>query len=251
MKTSRTISVRLTSFAGPSCRAGVIRLSVQLDGLIGHPRSALTLTSEAILETLESSSLRRLSGRRNLKGIRSISVCPALVFLFIRSKISILGGKYTPEEIIAKFSLNDADPHFQYPYNHLLKIQEPVSAADLSTPYLHDEQNNPCFIVAKVGQTTDRTFGRFSHLESYRCDELGSKESWEAAIFNFDKRSGNFSNKGDSGSLIFNMEGKTVAFRHSGRPRSFSNHITYATPAHFVIDQLRAHYPYADFSRTT
>lgn len=113
-------------------------------------------------------------------------------------------------------------------------------------PYSYDKQGNTCFIVAKNGQTTDLTFGRFSALEAYTCDEF-ENDSWQAAVFNFD--TGSFSAKGDSGSLIFNAKGKMVAFVHSGMPRGLSNHVTFGTPAHFVIEQIRERFPHADFDR--
>jgi hypothetical protein len=49
-----------------------------------------------------------------------------------------------------------------------------------------------------VGNTTDLTVGRYSGLEAYLSDDLGV-ESIELAIYNYDKRSGPFSTKGDSG----------------------------------------------------
>ncbi|TFK50104.1 hypothetical protein OE88DRAFT_1809129 [Heliocybe sulcata] len=73
--------------------------------------------------------------------------------------------------------------------------------------------------------------------------------SWEVAIFNFTRE--NFSYKGDSGSCIFNAEGKMVTFLHSGMPRGMSSHVTFGTPAHFVLDHIRKRYPYADFNRGT
>jgi hypothetical protein len=38
---------------------------------------------------------------------------------------------------------------------------------------------------------------------------------------------------------------------HSGMPKGGSNHVTFATPAEFAIEQLKKRYPYADFNRTT
>jgi len=123
-----------------------------------------------------------------------------------------------------------------------------VDTAGLANPYFMDDQGNPCFIVAKHGQTTDLTFGRYSELESYHCDEL-EHDSWEVAVFNYDKKSGNFSDHGDSGSIIFNAEGKIVALLHSGMPKGLYSHVTYGTPGHFVFDQIKEHYPDADFAR--
>jgi len=141
-------------------------------------------------------------------------------------------------------------PSFKYPANHLFRILGVVTAKRLANPDFYDEQMNPAFIVAKNGQSTDLTFGRYSGLETYLCDKF-DHESIEVAIYNFDKRSGDFSAKGDSGSLIFNAEGKMFAILHSGMPRGLNSHVTFASPAHFIIEQLLTRYPHADFTRTT
>ena len=119
----------------------------------------------------------------------------------------------------------------------------------MANPYFLDDQANPCFIVAKDGQATDLTFGRCSGLEAYRCDDLDN-ESWEVAIFNFSKKHSSFSGKGDSGSAIFNSEGKIIAILHSGMPRGMHNHVTFGTPGHYVFELIKKQYPHADFART-
>jgi hypothetical protein len=139
-------------------------------------------------------------------------------------------------------------PSFKYPKDHLFRILGFVMAERLANPDFYDKQGNAAFIVAKDGQSSDLTFGRYSAMEAYTCDEF-DHDSWEVAVFNYDRRSGNFSAKGDSGSLIFNAEGQMVAILHSGMPRGFSSHVTFATPTHFVIDQIKLRYPKADFAR--
>ena len=102
----------------------------------------------------------------------------------------------------------------------------------------------------KDGSRTDLTVGRYAGLEAYLCDDLGVK-SIELAIYNYDKQSGSFSEKGDSGSLIFDGEGHMVGILHSGMLKSGGTHVTYATPAWWAIEQLKLKYPHADFNRTT
>ncbi len=104
------------------------------------------------------------------------------------------------------------------------------------------------YVVAKDSNTTDLTVGRYTGLEAYLCDEFG-KESIEVAIFNYSKTSGNFSAKGDSGSLIFTGDGRKLAVLHSGMPRGLSSHVTFGTPAWWVVDRLMLKYKYADFNR--
>ena len=138
----------------------------------------------------------------------------------------------------------------KFPSNRLLRIQGVVARELLATPDCYDENGDPVYIVGKVGNTTDFTAGRYSGLEAYLCDEFG-RESTEVAIYNYSKTSGNFSAKGDSGSLIFTGDGRMLAILHSSMPKGLSSHVTFGTPAWWAIEQLKTHYPHADFNRTT
>ncbi|KAG6859094.1 hypothetical protein C0995_011536, partial [Termitomyces sp. Mi166 len=89
----------------------------------------------------------------------------------------------------------------------------------------------------KDGNTTDLTVGHYSSLEAYTCNDLGV-ESIKLAIYNYGKGSGQFSNKGDSGSLIFNGKGHMVEILHSGMMKG-QKHVIYATPAWWAIEQLK------------
>jgi hypothetical protein len=138
-----------------------------------------------------------------------------------------------------------ANPFTSEPGKYLFKIQGHVKSERLEHPECCNEDGNPTCIVAKRGQSTDLTFGRYSPLEAYTCDISGN-ESWEIAIFNHGHKSRDFSAEGDSGSLVFNAQGEMVGIVHSAMT---SGHITFATPAHFVIEQIKSRYPYADFER--
>ena len=137
---------------------------------------------------------------------------------------------------------------FKFPTNRQLRIKGCVSREHLAAPDCLDSNGEPCLVVMKDGNTTDLTVGRYAGLEAYLCDGLGV-ESVELAVYNYDRQSGSFSDKGDSGSLIFDGEGQMVGIVHSGMPKGESNHVTYATPAWWAIEQLRLKYPYADFDR--
>lgn len=95
---------------------------------------------------------------------------------------------------------------------------------------------------------TDLTFERFSECEAYVVSGLNGS-FWEVAIFNYAKE--NFSAKDDSGSCIFNAEGKVITFLHSCMPRGMSSHVTYGMPAYFVLDQNKTRCLYADFSHAS
>ena len=149
------------------------------------------------------------------------------------------------------FWANNASPTgFKFPSNGLLRIQGVVKPELLAKPDCFDENGNPLYIVGKDGNTTDFTVGRYSATEAYLCDEFGNP-SIEVAVYNYSETSGDFSAKGDSGSLIFTGDGRMLAILHSGMPKGLSSHVTFGTPAWWAVEQLKKHYPYADFNRTT
>jgi hypothetical protein len=67
--------------------------------------------------------------------------------------------------------------------------------------------------IMKDSNTTDLTVGCYAGLKAYLCNDLDIK-SIELAICNYNKQSGPFSAKGDSGLLIFNGKGHIVSVLH-------------------------------------
>lgn len=147
------------------------------------------------------------------------------------------------------YPLNNSRTVFKFPPNRQLKITGIVTRERLANPDCFDSNNEPCLIVLKDGGASDLTVGRYAGLEAYLCDDLG-QESIELAIYNYNKQSGDFSAKGDSGSLIVDGMGNMVGVLHSGMPKGVSSHVTYATPAWWIVKQIRGKYPYVDFFRT-
>lgn len=133
---------------------------------------------------------------------------------------------------------------FTFPINRQLRINGWVTRELLANPDGFDGNGEPCLIVMKYGNATDLTVGRYTGLEAYVCDGLG-QESTELAIYNYDRDSGPFSAKGDSGSLIFDGTGKMVGILHSGMPQGVTS---FATPAWWAMEKLKAKYPHADFN---
>jgi len=112
-------------------------------------------------------------------------------------------------------------------------------------PDTEGKNGEPLYVVAKYGNTTKLTLGNYSGMDAYTCTEFGL-ESREVVVYN-GKGSGDFSAKGDSGSLIFTGDGDGLAILHSGMPRGMHNHVTYATPLWWVIKLLLERYPFAEF----
>lgn len=139
---------------------------------------------------------------------------------------------------------NDVREGFNCPVSRQMRIDGIVSKELLASPDLFDNEGKPCFIVLKQGAITDLTAGCYAGLESFLCDENGVG-SMEIAIYNFDKRSGPFSDHGDSGALVFDHLGRMVAIIHSGKSKSgglASTHVTYCTPAHWLISAHSSHH---------
>ena len=109
-----------------------------------------------------------------------------------------------------------------------------------------DKNGDPLYIAGKYGSVTKFTLGRYSGMEGYTCTEFGL-ESREVVVYNHSKTLGDFSDHGDSGSLIFTGNGDALAMLHSGMPRGKHNHVTYGTPMWWVIKQVRLKYPSAEF----
>ena len=88
---------------------------------------------------------------------------------------------------------------FKFPTNRQLRINDScVTCELLAVPNCFDSNSKPCLIVMKDGDTTDLTVGYYAGLEAYLCNDLGA-ESIELTIYDYNRQSGLFSTKGDSG----------------------------------------------------
>ncbi|KAG9016242.1 hypothetical protein FRB90_003634 [Tulasnella sp. 427] len=169
------------------------------------------------------------------------------------------------EEKLKNFTGNIVDLGNQYNVGQLEDRFWPVATfrqnktipADLQLPILRamprrlvinpdteDKNGEPLSIVGKYGNTTKLTLGNYSGMDAYTCTEFGL-ESREVVVYN-SKGAGDFSAKGDSGSLIFTGDGDGLAILHSGMPRGMHNHVTYATPLWWVFKKLLERYPSAE-----
>ncbi|KAG8941346.1 hypothetical protein FRC04_004592 [Tulasnella sp. 424] len=164
-----------------------------------------------------------------------------------------LGTAITPEVVTAKFYPQSGGmTSFKYPTGRKLKIRGTIDRELLAKPDMYDSDGQPCIIVGKDGTKTGITFGRYAGLESFLCDELGV-ESRELGIYNWDKNSGVFSDKGDSGALIWDGLGRMLGQLHSGQFKggSTTSHVTYATPGWWLLERIKAEFPSAIFFQDT
>ena len=146
-------------------------------------------------------------------------------------------------------------PTFKFPDERKLRIVSCATEDDLANPTEYDTEGRRCLMVGKDGNTTGLTVGRYAGIVSFHENEDGVV-SRELGIYNAGLNLAEpFSDKGDSGSLVWHMrdgQARMVGQLHSGRNKgkTTGNHISYATPAWYLLEQVKAEYEHADFYRT-
>jgi len=132
---------------------------------------------------------------------------------------------------------------FKYPQGRQLRINGIVPTNLLAYPDLLGDNDQPCLIVLKDGNSTDLTVGRATGVESFVRDDDTGQESIELAIYNYNKRSGEFLQKGDSGSLIVDRLGRMVGGDVQGGLDTADG-----APMWWLWPRIKAKYPYADLN---
>ena len=127
---------------------------------------------------------------------------------------------------------------------------------ELANPEEFNADGKCCYIVGKVGSTTNLTVGCYAGLVSFTVNEVGT-DSIELGIYNSGLKDVEaFSAKGDSGSLVWHSKddkGHIVGQLHSGSNKGgmTSNHVSYLTPGWYLLDQIRKKFKDADFYHHT
>jgi hypothetical protein len=97
-------------------------------------------------------------------------------------------------------------------------------------------------MVLKRGGATGLTVGRANNVFSYARTHLGdgvSRVSKEWAILPFGNKTGAFSEKGDSGSVVVDGVGRIGGLLTGGGGNKDSIDVTYVTPVSFVMKTIR------------
>ncbi|PUU81841.1 hypothetical protein B9Z19DRAFT_970454 [Tuber borchii] len=157
-----------------------------------------------------------------------------------------LGTEIPPEHFTRLMFPNSRNRHnFQYPQDRLLKIRGLISEEEMRRPKMLDKDGYPCLLVMKRGFSTGLTLGRANEFVSYVQNydpDAPPETSREWAIYSYDRKFGPFSDKGDSGSGIFDCLGRLGGLLTAGsHGQTCSIDITYATPASYILESLRAH----------
>ncbi|KAK0218127.1 hypothetical protein IW262DRAFT_1483789 [Armillaria fumosa] len=128
---------------------------------------------------------------------------------------------------------------FTYPIDRLLRLKGTIPDEEMCHPTALDQNNDPCLMVMKHGNTTGLTVGRANDVCSYaryyyNGDIAETSKEW--AILPFDSKSGAFSDKGDSGSVIVDSQGRIGGLLTGGTIGVMpSFDLTYATPISFLL----------------
>ncbi|KAJ7439344.1 hypothetical protein FB451DRAFT_1302210 [Mycena latifolia] len=133
---------------------------------------------------------------------------------------------------------------FTYPVDRLLRLKGTISDEEMRYPTARDQNDEPCLMVIKRGNTTGLTVGRANDICSYTRNYYGddtAKISKEWAILPLDYKSGAFSDKGDSGSVIVDGLGRIGGLLTGGAGATTSSDITYATPISFLLRSMQDH----------
>jgi hypothetical protein len=154
-----------------------------------------------------------------------------------------LGTKFPPDVLTAMMYPNPRNSHnFDYPGDRLLSLRGIIMDEEMRRPTMYDQNNDPCIMVIKRGRTTGLTVGRANDVFSYTRNYFGDNDfgvSKEWAVLPFDNRSGAFSAKGDSGSVVVDGAGRIGGILTGGGGTTDSSDVTYVTPIDFVLKTIR------------
>ncbi|KAI0647688.1 hypothetical protein C8Q79DRAFT_924809 [Trametes meyenii] len=162
-----------------------------------------------------------------------------------------LGKKFAPDALTRMMHPNVKNTYnFSFPSDRLLHIWGHITDDEMRKPAMYDQEGERCIMVLKRGRTTGLTVGRANNICSYTRDYFNegdgvAKKSKEWAIIPFDNKSGPFSAKGDSGSVIVDGAGRLGGILTGGAGATDSSDVTYATPGSFVLKVINAYQPLA------
>ncbi|KAF9071742.1 hypothetical protein BDP27DRAFT_1382371 [Rhodocollybia butyracea] len=163
-----------------------------------------------------------------------------------------IGTKYTSQQLRRMFNPIPGPDSFKVTQDGKLRIEGWSTLDQLAVPEDIDNTNQRCVMVAKDGNATDLTIGRYAGLVSFTENDFGVT-SIEIGIYNSGPKTAEpFSEKS---ALVWHViKGKAfiVGQLHSGQNKggSTTQHVTYCTPGEKLLENIRAKFPHPDFFRT-
>lgn len=154
-----------------------------------------------------------------------------------------LGTHIPPEQLTLKMCPNPQNAHsFTYPADRLLRLQGAIPDNEMRNPTALDQNGEPCLPVITRSGISGLSVGRANNILSYARnyyggDSVDTSKGW--AIFSYDSKSGAFSAKGDSGSVIADGLGRIGGLLTGGAGTTASSDVTYATPINFILKRMQ------------
>ncbi|KAI1793435.1 hypothetical protein LXA43DRAFT_917078 [Ganoderma leucocontextum] len=170
-----------------------------------------------------------------------VEILPSMI-----SKLNFIGnaidlGSIEVDELTAWMYPHNDNPHsFEYPGDRLLRFFGTVSDAEMYKPNSKtmDQDNDPVIMVLKNGNTTNLTVGRLNTIRAftrtYFKGEPGEM-SKEIAVLPRTSKSGPFSDKGDSGSVVVDGKGRVCGILTGGDGAADVSDCAFVTSINFII----------------
>ena len=148
---------------------------------------------------------------------------------------------------------------FEIPLDRLFQVQGIVPDDEFGHPQMFDLDNKSCVLLIKNGNATDTTIGRCNGIKSFvrrRFLDGTMQTLMELAILGHSQLTKalyadskhEFSNRGDSGAIIVDGQGRAAALLTGGCGKSDDYaDITYGTPFEWLWDRIKAKFPNARF----
>ena len=153
-----------------------------------------------------------------------------------------LGTKYDKGKLMDTLNPRPECKHrFEFPEDLLMELRGVVKPSELRAPKMLDENGEECLLVLKKGRTTGLTLGRINEGTSMRhvCFPDGTKlTNMEFGVLTLDNK-GPFSDKGDSGAVIFDKTGRMVGLLAAGEGPTDSTDFTFFTPIYYLLKHLK------------
>jgi len=160
-----------------------------------------------------------------------------------------LGTKYTSTQLRERMHISPRNTHnFTYPNDRLFKLRGTIPIEEMRVPEMWDQDNERCITVLKRGRSTNLTIGKATTFVAYTrtyFSENDTAVSKEWAVIPWDKTSGAFSDKGDSGSVVVDGLGRIAGIITGGSGITETTDVTYVTPIHFIMEIINKHKPLA------
>jgi hypothetical protein len=152
-----------------------------------------------------------------------------------------LGTKISPEKLTQVMNPNVQNPHkFSYPVDRQLSLQGTIPINEMKHPEMKDKDGSPCLLVLKRGRTTEVTYGIANEIFSCVRYYFGETEitAMEWSILPYDKDSGAFSARGDSGAVVVDARSRMGGLLTGGAGVTARTDITYVTPMVFLLRNM-------------